>query len=82
MARITDKDLWYDESGNKKWKIPAGTPVGMTTILMHLDEKVYPDPLRFDPQRWIDGEGKAGGHALGRYFAPFSRGTRICLGMQ
>ncbi|KAF2269980.1 cytochrome P450 [Lojkania enalia] len=72
-ARITDKDLFYDN-----WRIPAGTPVGMTTLLMHTDEKVYPDPMRFNPDRWMDSIGQG---AAASKFAPFSRGTRICLGM-
>lgn len=47
-ARVTDKDLFYD-----KWRIPAGTPVGMTTLLMHTDEKLYSDPMSFSPDRWL-----------------------------
>jgi cytochrome P450 len=73
-ARITDKDLFY-----KEWRIPAGTPVGMTTILMHTDEAVYPDPLRFDPERWLSS--KTGGSSTVGY-APFSKGTRVCIGLQ
>ncbi|KAH6650680.1 cytochrome P450 [Chaetomium tenue] len=79
-ARISDKDLFYGA-----WRIPARTPVGMTTLLMHTDEKLYPDAMRFDPGRWL-GEGAGGGGAkkggLGRRgLAPFGRGTRGCLGM-
>ncbi|KAI0173705.1 cytochrome P450 [Hypoxylon sp. FL1284] len=70
-ARVTDKDLLYGD-----WRIPAGTPVGMTTLLMHTDEKLYPDPLRFNPDRWMDAAARETAN-----FAPFSRGTRICLGM-
>ncbi|KAI0389058.1 cytochrome P450 [Xylariaceae sp. FL0594] len=75
LARIApDRDLVYDD----KWRIPAGTPVGMTVLLMHLDETLYPDPRRFDPDRWMD----PGFHKKVRNtFVPFSRGTRICLGM-
>ncbi|KAI1108378.1 cytochrome P450 [Nemania sp. NC0429] len=72
-ARITDKDLFY-----QSWRIPAGTPVGMTTILMHTDEKIFPNPTRFDPDRWMDAAAR---RVAGKKFAPFSRGTRICLGM-
>lgn len=32
-------------------RIPAGTPVGMTTILMHTDDTWYPDPLSFQSDR-------------------------------
>ncbi|XXH01450.1 hypothetical protein Hte_007810 [Hypoxylon texense] len=72
-ARITDKDLFYGD-----WRIPAGTPVGMTTLLMHTDGKLYPDPTRFNPDRWMDTTVRG---AADLKFAPFSRGTRICLGM-
>lgn len=73
-ARITDKDLFYND-----WCIPAGTPVGMTTLLMHTDEKLYPDPLCFNPDRWMTSTAQ---RAADKKFAPFSRGTRMCLGMQ
>jgi cytochrome P450 len=75
-ARISDKDLFYGD-----WRIPAGTPVGMTVLLMHTDEGLYPDPMRFDPGRWMMDE-KVGEGGKRRLFAPFSRGTRVCLGMQ
>ncbi|RYO91541.1 hypothetical protein DL764_008276 [Monosporascus ibericus] len=74
MARVApDRDLFYRE-----WRIPAGTPVGMTTILMHTDETVYPEPRRFNPDRWMDSDAQ---RKVDKAFAPFSRGTRICLGM-
>lgn len=73
-ARVTNQDLFYDN-----WRIPAGTPVGMTTLLMHTDEDLYPDPMRFNPDRWL--VSGTGGATASKY-APFGRGTRICLGMQ
>lgn len=75
MARIApDREISYGSYG-----IPAGTPVGMTVLLMHYDEKQYSDPQTFHPERWLDVEGKKQEE---RVFAPFSRGTRICVGMQ
>ncbi|EMR62031.1 putative cytochrome p450 protein [Eutypa lata UCREL1] len=74
IARIApDRDLFY---GNLR--IPTGTPVGMTTILMHTDETLYPEPLSFNPDRWMDPEA---GKKLDKTYVLFSRGTRICLGM-
>lgn len=73
-ARVTNKDLFY-----KDWRIPAGTPVGMTTLFMHTDERLYPKPMRFYPERWVDSTHGAASNST---FAPFSRGTRMCLGMQ
>ncbi|MCJ1447230.1 MAG: hypothetical protein MMC23_007741 [Stictis urceolatum] len=76
MARITpDRVLVYGDNR----VIPAGTPVGMTTLLMHLDESIYKKAYQFNPDRWADLEQRKG--EVGRTFAPFSRGTRMCLGM-
>ncbi|KAF3404731.1 Trichodiene oxygenase [Talaromyces pinophilus] len=68
-----DRDLVYD-----KWVIPKGTPVGMTTLLMHLDGNIYPNPKSFDPDRWTDLDTRK---QYEKIYAPFSRGTRSCLGM-
>ena len=76
LARISpDLELVYDD----KWVIPAGTPVSMTTLLMHRDEGVFADARTFEPERWMDTERA---RKMEKAYAPFSRGTRICLGMQ
>jgi len=75
QARVApDRDLVY-----KSWTIPAGTPVGMTTILMHQDPELYPIPEQFNPERWVDIHER---RKAEKTFAPFSRGARICVGMQ
>lgn len=75
MARINpDEDLVYN---NKR--IPAGTPIGMTTLLMHTDENIYPDPMRFDPERWMELESR---RKSDKPWQPFAKGTRNCLGIQ
>ncbi|KAF3003834.1 hypothetical protein E8E14_003148 [Neopestalotiopsis sp. 37M] len=73
MARITDRDLIYND-----WGIPAGTPIGMTTILLHTDPKLYTDPMCFNPDRCMEPMAARSPDAV---FAPFSSGTRTCLGM-
>jgi cytochrome P450 len=78
MGRVApDRDIVYD-----KWRIPAGTPVGMTTILLHTDEVLYPEPQRFNPDRWMDPNPWTAGQQSGRVFAPFAKGTRNCLGLK
>lgn len=60
-----DRDLIYD-----KYCIPAGTPVGMTVLLMHTDERLYPNPHRFDPERWVNPVTRKKSE---KTYAPFGR---------
>jgi cytochrome P450 len=73
-ARIAqDKDLVYAD-----WRIPAGTPVGMTIHLLHENEEEYPEPKRFNPDRWMDPNPWQLGK---KTFVPFGKGKRNCVGM-
>jgi cytochrome P450 len=73
-ARVAqDNDLTYEN-----WHIPAGTPVGMTLHLLHQNEKDYPEPLRFDPDRWMQPNPWQLGD---KTFVPFGKGRRNCIGM-
>lgn len=62
--------------------IPKGTPISMTQMFIHDDPSLFHNPLSFDPERWLsssDGSNVAQSNAR-KYFVPFSRGTRSCLG--
>ncbi|KAF3479504.1 uncharacterized protein GIQ15_06480 [Arthroderma uncinatum] len=37
----------------KGYTIPPGTPVSLSSYLMHNDPSVFPNPHIFDPERWI-----------------------------
>lgn len=59
-------------------RIPPGTPVGMTSIFMHDNPEVFPEPREFRPERWLEQKSRL---HLARNFVAFSKGTRMCLGM-
>ena len=57
--------------------VPAGSQVIVSQYVMHHDARYFPDPFRFDPDRWSP-EAKA---ARPQYsFFPFGGGPRRCLG--
>jgi cytochrome P450 len=57
--------------------LPAKTTVLMSQFVMHRDARFFPDPLRFDPERFTP-EAKAR-RAKFTYF-PFGAGVRQCIG--
>jgi cytochrome P450 family 6 len=68
----------------KDYKIPGTNVVlekGMTTIIpvfaLHHDPKYYPDPERFDPERFNENEKSKRHHFV---YLPFGEGPRICIG--
>ncbi|RDW83579.1 cytochrome P450 [Aspergillus mulundensis] len=69
----------YNALAYKDWTIPPGTPVSMSCLLMHHDESVFPDSYRFNPERWVEPAERK---RLEKYMVAFSRGSRMCIGMQ
>jgi cytochrome P450 len=57
--------------------LPAKTTVLMSQFVMHRDARFFPDPLRFDPERFTP-EAKVK-RAKFTYF-PFGAGARQCIG--
>ncbi|KAF7943865.1 uncharacterized protein EAE97_005935 [Botrytis byssoidea] len=57
--------------------IPAGTSISQTNLSLHHNASIFPSPEKFDPERWYRDEKKV----LEKHFAPFSKGSRSCLGM-
>ncbi|KAB8225586.1 cytochrome P450 [Aspergillus novoparasiticus] len=60
------------------WKIPPGLPVSMSSHFILRDPAIFPDPLVFQPERWL--KQSAIGSNLDRYLVPFSKGSQGCLG--
>lgn len=60
--------------------VPKGTTVGMSLWMMHRNPEIYPEPEKFIPSRWEDPEKSK--ILDNKYFVPFSRGSRQCVGMQ
>jgi cytochrome P450 len=54
--------------------VSADTPIGMSILLVHHREDLYPEPFAFRPERWL-------GRKPGTYeWIPFGGGIRRCLG--
>jgi cytochrome P450 len=56
---------------------PAGSIILMSPWVMHHNARYYPDPFKFDPERWTPQNREA--RPKFSYF-PFGGGPRVCIG--
>jgi len=75
LQRIPHEPLRFEAPEGPSWLIPAGTPISMTSVLLHHNESNFPDSKAFLPERWL------GNPQLDKYLVAFSKGSRNCLGM-
>jgi cytochrome P450 family 110 len=56
------------------YEIPPGTRIAVCAYLSHSDPETFPEPARFDPDRFLE-------HQFARHeFHPFGGGSRRCIG--
>jgi cytochrome P450 len=72
VGRLAVND--YEVGG---YVVPAGSLVLLSQYVMHRDSRFYPDPSRFDPQRWTPLARES--RPQYSYF-PFGGGPRRCIG--
>ncbi|KAM9357664.1 cytochrome P450 2J2-like [Symphorus nematophorus] len=74
VGHVTSKDTTLD-----KYTIPKGTLILATLNSVLHDESMWETPYTFNPQHFLDQDGK---FRKREAFLPFSTGKRVCLGEQ
>ncbi|KAJ5692010.1 elymoclavine monooxygenase [Penicillium macrosclerotiorum] len=57
--------------------LPPGTAISVSILAVHQNNKMFPEPEDFLPERWLGDKGKS----LGKWNVAFSRGPHQCIGM-
>lgn len=58
------------------------TPISLSPYTMHMDPDVFPDPTKFNPDRWLVKDEEDLDPRMNRNLNPFLAGSRNCIGMQ
>jgi len=59
------------------YEVPKGSLIALSSLVTHRDERWFPDPERFDPDRFLPPRVDSIPH--GAWF-PFGSGPRVCIG--
>jgi cytochrome P450 len=63
----------------RQWVIPRGTPLSTSSVFIHRNPDIFPNPSEFIPERWLDS-GKLE-RRLDHYLVAFGKGSRNCVGL-
>ncbi|XP_072763518.1 cytochrome P450 4C1-like isoform X2 [Anoplolepis gracilipes] len=74
VSRCLTEDVKIEE-----YILPKGTNILMPIIIAHRNEKYWPNPLIFDPDRFLYLKKRKIPYSS--YYMPFSMGSRNCIGM-
>ncbi|XP_034833639.1 cytochrome P450 6k1-like [Maniola hyperantus] len=75
LDRVAAEDYRIDDN----LTIKAGTPVYVNGIGMHYDPDYFPDPDKFDPNRFLPENEK---NIKPYTYMPFGEGPRVCIGLR
>ncbi|XP_046832111.1 cytochrome P450 4C1-like isoform X2 [Vespa crabro] len=71
---VIARKVTQDIKVTKNWTIPKGCSAAFLIYKLHRSAKYWPQPLVFDPDRFLPGK------ICSTYFFPFSYGRRNCIG--
>ena len=77
MATLTRECTQTTKLRDTDLVIDKGTQIALSIYGLHHDPKYFPDPEKFDPERFNEEEVSKRPHFC---YLPFGEGPRLCIG--
>lgn len=61
-------------------RIPSGYDVAVGIHSIHQNAAYFPEPYKFNPNRWIKSSNKSEATEMHKAYMPFGTGSRSCVG--
>jgi len=79
--RKAETEFELEMSDGKKYTVPKGDSFLLASYISHYDEKVFPEPHNFNPDRWLNKDGLFNEKAVpSDHYIPFGKGRYSCSG--
>jgi len=76
-----ETEFELEMSDGKKYTVPKGDSFLLASYITHYDEKVFPEPHKFNPDRWLNKDGLFNEKAVpSDHYIPFGKGRYSCSG--
>jgi cytochrome P450 len=79
LARVTTEPMTFKDKNGSQHKLPKGAQLIIPIFAIHRHKKLWDDPDRFDPDRFLPAA--EAGRPRTQYM-PFGGGPRVCIGAQ
>lgn len=74
------REVCFPSAAFGPYRVPGGVRIAGLAQTLHRDARVFPDPERWAPRRWLDERDEARLRAMHRQWWAFSSGGRMCIG--
>ncbi|ESZ95978.1 cytochrome P450 monooxygenase [Sclerotinia borealis F-4128] len=61
------------------YSVPGGTTISASAYALHRNSNIFPNPLEWNPNRWLDATAEARKEMM-RWYWVFGSGGRMCIG--
>lgn len=81
-SKVCTENIELTDYKEHKFLVEKGMPIFIPTYSIHHDEEHYPNPEKFDPERFSTENGGLKAFKDKGVFLAFGDGPRSCLGMR